>query len=87
MTLPLEVVAPVVGALAVAVVTLWRWGVRLYRESKEQAKEIKALNEKLLAEKEEKVRILTGLKEEAERKKRAGDSGEHGKRRDHGPAV
>lgn len=61
--IPVGWVAAVVGGMAVAIVTLYKWALKLLRENKE-------LNRELLAEKEEKVRILQGLKAKADEKKR-----------------
>ncbi|MGH9389273.1 MAG: hypothetical protein ACRD1Z_06625 [Vicinamibacteria bacterium] len=61
--IPVGWVAAVVGGMAVAIVTLFKWALRLLRENKE-------LQRELLNEKEEKVRILQGLKQRAEEKKR-----------------
>lgn len=62
-TLPIEVVAPVVGALAVAVVVLWGWGLKLLKDNK-------ILQDRLLEAKEELVRILLSLKDKVDEKLR-----------------
>jgi hypothetical protein len=59
--IPVGWVATVVGGMALAIVTLFRWALKLLTENK-------ALNQQLLDEKEEKVRILEGLKARAERR-------------------
>ncbi|MGH9392148.1 MAG: hypothetical protein ACRD1Z_21290, partial [Vicinamibacteria bacterium] len=53
----------VVGSMALAIATLFRWALKLLHENKE-------LQKLLLAEKEQKVNILVELKRRAEEKKK-----------------
>jgi len=65
MEIPSGWIAAAFGAMATVVVALWAWGIKLLGE-------IKRLQDLLLDEKEEKVRILLGLKEEIDRKRGGG---------------
>jgi len=61
--LPFNIVAPVVGAMAVVICVLWGWGLKLLKDNK-------VLQDRLLEEKEEKVRILLSLKDKVDEKLR-----------------
>lgn len=63
MDLPFNIVAPVVGAMAVVICVLWGWGLKLLKDNK-------VLQDRLLEEKEEKVRILLSLKDKVDEKLR-----------------
>lgn len=63
MSLPIEVVAPVVAAMAMAIAALWNWG-------RNRSRKVDELQDLLLEEKEAKLRILTELRAKAEEKLR-----------------
>lgn len=65
--IPVGWVASVVGAMAVTIMVLFKWALKLLHKNE-------VLNRELLAEKEQKVSILTELKRKADEKKRRDDT-------------